>query len=238
LAQYFGPPPLVNREFFLDTVFATRQAFVELCFGSQGLCRDFYSLFKLCMKHGRPTGNGDLINFETVRRAIIEFTDEVYSRAKEGLDSNALLFGVVSPHIQRTESRYFFLESRQSRSSPVVKDLLSKRVIHSIPGGALHSSIRGQYDCFEISYGIYIDLMRAAEFSTGVGIDETFDPREAATITSERVQDYVLDLGGLAGGPGVLSLLCEECDREFYSNEPAYVIKQSCPFCFADQPSE
>jgi hypothetical protein len=232
----FGPPPLANSELFVETVFATSQAFHELCVGSQGLCRDFHVLVQNASKMLDLRTSPHRIDFETVRRALIELTEQTYARAARSIDSNKLLFGVITPHIETTQSRYFILESRPSAVTPVVKELLSKRVINSIDGSSLHPSIRGEYDCYEIAYGIFIDLMRAAEFSTGRKIDDTYDASQAETITSANKAQFLLDLSALQGTDDQAALLlCPHCEEEFLSTQKAYEVRGICPHCFLDQ---
>lgn len=238
--QHFGPPPLVNPERFLATVFSTDRAFDELCAGAQGLCRDFHLLFQESAKQLKSgLSSSNRVDFEAVRRAIIELTAHTYGRAAKSIDSNALLFGVITPHIQSTGSRYFILESRPSDTSAVVNELLSKRVIHSIESSKLHPSIRGEYDCFEIAYGIFVDLMRAAEFSTGKEMDDTYDPNEVAMITATNKMKFLLDLTPLAASSGQARLmLCPSCEHEFSSAEKAYQARHICPHCYMDMPVE
>jgi len=237
--RHFGRPPLSNPGRFRETLFSTPQAFVELCLGAQGLCREFHLLFKQCAKDmGGAVSTTERIDFETVRRALVEFTAQTYGRAKEGMDSNILLFNIINPHIRDTESRFFIIESRPNATTAVVNDLLSKRVIHRVPDTALHSSIRGMYDCFEIAYGIYIDLMRATEYATGKTIEDSQGIEDVSLINESNKMSYLLDLSPLtrAGDNDVALLLCPHCQREFYSNEPAFEARKICPYCFQDQP--
>jgi hypothetical protein len=239
LTNFFGPPPLVNRDRFIETVFGTRQAFAELCVGAQGLCRDFHLLVqnaskRVDLKQVPPAK----IDFETVRRALVDITEQTYQRASRSIDSNKLLFRVITPHIEAAESRYFILETRPSSITPVVNELLSKRVINSIPSASLHPSVRGEYDCFEIAYGIYIDLMRAAEFSTDRKINASYDPDEVGTITSTNKSKFLLDLTPLQGDDADAQLLlCRHCDMEFLTSERSYKVRGICPHCFLDQES-
>lgn len=236
LERFFGAPPLANQELFLDTVFASRQAFVELCAGAQGICRDFHLLFQECSKRINSDLTSGKIDFDTVQRVILASTEHTYKRVAHSIDSNTLLFRIIFPHIQSTGSRYFILESRPSGSKAVVNDLLTKRIIHPILSSSLHPSIRGEYDCFEIDYGIYIDLMRAAEFSTGEKFDQTYDASEVAAITSVNKATFLLDLSSLSDDDQeVARLLCPHCEEEFLASEKAYQIRRICPNCFLDQ---
>lgn len=236
LEAHFGKPPLTNPQFFIDTVFVSRHAFEELCHGSQGLCRDFHELVQRCTKLLR--GEADQrIDSNTVRRAIIGFTEQTYLRAKETIDSNTLLFRVIVPHLQASSSRYFLIESRPSLVTEVVNDLLSKRVIDSVPSSVLHPSVRGAYDCFEISYGIFLDLATAAEFTSGAAPVVGYDPAEVGRITSVNKSAYLLDLSILMESmdPDAVPRLCPHCGREFSSAEKAFQVRGICPHCYLDQ---
>jgi hypothetical protein len=238
LEEHFGRPPLTNREMFVEGIFKSKRAFEELCLASNGLCRDFHHLVQLCAKQVDWTiSPSSRIDLETVRRAILEKTEQTYARAVKSLDSNILLFRVINPHIVKTKSRYFILESRPGSHTPVMNDLLSKRIIHSVPNGLIHPSIRGAYDCFEIDYGIFIDLVRAAEYSTGERFDDSYKPTELVNITSDNKDSFLLDLSPLRQSQqGSRLLRCPHCDAEFASNDKAYVVRRICPECFQDQP--
>ena len=240
LEHHFGRPPLVNPDLFIETLFSTRRAFEELCLASNGICRDFYLIFQMCSKEIEWTVTpGARINVEMVRRAIIEKTEQTYDRAVRSVDSNTLLFEVITPHITSTRSRYFILESRPGEHTSVINDLLSKRIIHSVPSALLHPAIRGEYDCFEIDYGIYVDLMRAAEFTTGERIDDGLSTIVLTNITSANKGAFLLDLSPLGQRrKGSRLLQCPECGLEFSVLDKAYVVRRICPHCFQDQPEE
>lgn len=116
-----------------------------------------------------------------------------------------------------------------------MNDLVAKRVIHAVPGASLHVSVSGLYDCYEIDYGIFIRLMRAAEFQTGVAIKESGDLADLRDMTSTTVNHYALDLSRLKTTD---VRLCPTCGAEFSANARSYSIRRLCPECFADQPDE
>lgn len=240
LERFFGQPPLTNPDRFVDTIFSSKQAFRELCAGAQGICRDFHLLFQECSKRIDSDLSNGRIDFETVRKVILDSTEQTYGRVANSLESNTLLFRVISPHIQSTGSRYFILESKPGPSRALINDLLTKRIIHSIPSASLHPSIRGEFDCFEIQYGLYLDLMRAAEFATGQKVDDASDPAEVAAITSHNKATFLLDLSGIGTEQdnSAQRLLCPHCEEEFLSSARAYQVRGICPHCFLDQDHE
>jgi hypothetical protein len=169
---------------------------------------------------------------------IVERTEQTYERAVRSIDSNAFLFAAITPLVSTNRSRYFILESRPNEFTAIINDLLSKRVIHAVSSSQVHPSIRGEYTCFEIDYGMFIDLMRAAEFSTGEGMLETYNPAEIGSITATNKGNYLLDLSPLRALDRSQTLLvCPECSEEFSPSDKAYEIRRICPHCFQDQPS-
>jgi hypothetical protein len=234
LADHFGPAPLSNRELFVDALFATRQAFAELCTGSQGLCRDFHRLIQICAKQINWDVTESRIDTDCVRRALVKMNDEAHDRANRSAESHTLLYAVIGPHITQTGSRHFIVEAGPARFRPVLDDLLSKRIIHRVPTGDTHPSIRGKYDCYEIGYGMFIDLMITAQSSTSGEISEIYSNDQASAITATNNSAYVLDMTILASSEAT-TLLCSHCDAEFLSTERAYVLRRLCPHCFSEQ---
>jgi hypothetical protein len=174
------------------------------------------------------------IDFEAVRRAMIQIDE---TRPDTTLNSNTLYLRVIKPHVKESRSRYFLAEARPGRFTAAMNDLLSKGAIHKIPARYVHPSISDEYECFEIRYARYIDLMRAAEYQTGEKIDSSYDHEELASITASTKHRYVLDFTPLASANAsdVVPLLCDSCDKQFMSDEPAYVVRHMCPHCFMDQ---
>lgn len=238
LARHFGKPPLTNPERFISTIFETPQAFAELCLGAQGPCRDFHEIFKTCAKQVDWDVTTRRIDVECVRTAVIAQNSTTYDRVIRNVSANTLIFKVITPHILSARSRYFILESRPGAYTRVINDLMSKRLIHSVPSGDIHPSIRGEFDVFEISNGIFLELMRASEFATGEEVEIAYDSAEIASITKANQAKFLLDLSILdrAWADDAVTLLCNECTKEFSSNDKAYVVRHICPHCFQDQP--
>lgn len=239
LDQHFGRGSLENQQHFLDTVFRSQRAFEELCAGAQGLCRDFHRLFQ----DAATQVNGELtsanrIDFEVVRQAILSKTARIYAQVADSPYSHALLYDVITPHIREAGTPLFILESRPSPVTPVVNELLTKRVIHSVDDAALDPSIRGRYGCFEIARSVFLDLMRAAEFAGEDTFDDMIHFTEASTINEENRADYLLDLSALGDTIGSLDLLiCPACSRQFSKTEKAFEVRGMCPHCYADVPT-
>jgi hypothetical protein len=238
LEDHFGKPPAWNADRFLNTLFETPQAFTELCVGAQGLVRDFHEIFKGCAKEIDWDVSSRQIDVESVRRATMAQNAATYDRVIRSVSANTLVFKVITPHILSARSRYFLLESRPGAYTRVVHDLLSRRLIHDVPSEAIHPSIRGEYDVFEISQGIFLELMRASEFATGEEVDITYDSAELQTITRANLAKFLLDLSLLddALHETATTLLCPYCNEEFFSSDRAFVARHICPHCFQDQP--
>lgn len=236
LTEIFGKLPSFNSNYFIESIFTNKRAFMELCIGAHGLCRDFHRMFQMCTKRINWDVSQNRIDMNCVRKVIFDKTEETYGRIVKSIDSNKLLFGVIRPHIMQTKSRYFLIESRPDEYTAIIKDLLSKRIIHNIPMSQIHSTLRGEYDCFEIDYGIFLDLARAMEFSTGERMNEEYDGNEVLRITSANKQLYMLKINsaGIEKNDAE-TLLCQHCDQEFSSIEKAYAARKICPHCFADQ---
>jgi hypothetical protein len=233
LEHHFGRPPLANQEIFFESLFATQRAFNELCNGAQGLFRDFHLIFQDCSKLIGENVTDKRIDFEVVRSAIVNSTQQAYRRIARSRYSNALLYQVISPHVQATGSKFFLTDLEPG---PVVAELLSKRLIHHVPTEDLHASIRGSCDCFEIHHGIYLDLLRAAESSDSQRTD-LVKAEEVTGITSMNKPTFMIDLSILEEliGDDVEALVCPHCDEEFLSSQRAYVVRRLCPHCFERQ---
>jgi len=236
LKEVFGSPLTWNSDYFINSIFANKRAFIELCNGAQGLCRDFHKMFQMCSKRINWNVSKQKIDIACVKKVIFEKTEETYGRIIKSIDSNRILFDVIRPHIMTNKSRYFIFESKPNEYSAVIKDLLSKRIIHNIPMSRIHSTLRGEYDCFEIDYGIFSDLSRAMEFSTGEKMDEKYDEAEVSRITAPNKSHYLLRIAkNIIEEDGAEVLLCHSCGQEFSSNEKAYQARKICPHCFMDQ---
>jgi hypothetical protein len=237
LIEYYGPPPLQNPGYFIDAIFASRRAFEELCNGAQGLCRDFLEIFEICARDARWDLSSELFRFELIRGAIMEQTESTYGRVVKSIDSNALLFNVIRPYIMKTSSRYFLVEAGPNPYTPVIADLATKRIIHNLPMSSLHPTLRGEYECFEIDYGIFIDIMRAMAYSTGIDYDDTAEPEDVSSITSANRATFMFDPDllekTLAGDSEVV--LCPHCANEFSTAHKAYQTRKICPLCYQDQ---
>jgi hypothetical protein len=236
LETSFGTPPNWNSSYFIESIFSNKFAFEELCTASQGLCRNFHSLFQLCAKRINWDLSKQKIDMNCVRKVIIDRTEHTYGRIISSIDSNRLLFGVIRPHIMNIRSRYFLVESIPSEYSHIIKNLLSKRIIHQVPMSQIHSSLRGEYDCFEIEYGIFLDIAKAMEFSTGEKIEELTKSFNVSEISSANKNIYILNLNenNLINSKSEI-LVCENCQHEFPSDAKAYVVRKICPYCFIDQ---
>jgi hypothetical protein len=231
LKEIFGEPPNWNSDYFIDALFSNKRAFMELCIGAQGLCRDFHKMFQMCGKKINWDISSNRIDINCVRKVIFEKTEETYGRIVKSIDSNKLLFDFIRPHIMDRKSRYFIIESRPSEYTPIIRDLLS-----NIPMSQIHATLRGEYECFEIDYGIFLDLARAMEFSTGEKMSEEFDGNEASKITSANKFMYLLPLDEFINETSDAAiLLCKICGQEFSSSAKAYKIRKICPHCYMDQ---
>ncbi len=236
LKDIFGNPPKWNSDYFIRSLFSNKRAFVELCNGAQGLCRDFHVLFQKCSKLINWDVSKQKIDFNCVRKVVFKNTEETYGRIIKSIDSNRILFDVIRPHIMKNKSRYFIFESKPNEYSAIIKNLLTKRIIHHIPMSRMHSTLRGKYDCFEIDYGIFSDLSRAMEFSTGEKMDEEYNEAEVSRITASNKAHYLLHIDkGIIVDKGTEIILCDSCGKEFSSDEKAYQVRRICPYCFMDQ---
>jgi len=231
LEEYFGKSPLKNPAFFIETLFTSDRAFQELCQSANGLCRDFYLVFRLCCKQLRNGYDRDhKIDLSTVRHAILENYQSTFEKVLESLDSRVVLFEVILPHLRSVESRFFLVPSTYGGGqNPVIRDLLAKRFIHEIPGGELHESVRTDYSCFALEYGMFVDMMNALEYQTGIGIDDR-PPQDVRSITSVNAASYELDLSPLEADLGAM-VSCAECSNQFLETERHYVKLGVCPFC-------
>jgi hypothetical protein len=230
LASHFGPPPLSNPERFIDSLFATQQAYTELCLGAQGLCRDFHRLVQKCAKHIDQSAVEGKLDFELVRSALVEMAEELVGRIVHSADAHRVFMTAITPLVVSNRSRYFLVEGRRGTTIPILNDLLSKRAVHSVPSSDLHPSIRGEFDAYELAHGTFIDLMRAAEFATGERVDDAYDLDDVGRITSASMAQYVLEGDTLTHGAGIV--LCPHCRLEFSSTERSYVKRGLCPGCF------
>ena len=236
LCKIFGQPPNWNANYFIESVFSSTYAFDELCIASQGLCRKFHLLFQLCSKRiGWDLGKKK-IDTATVRDVIYESTEQTYGRVITSIDSNKLLFNVIRPHIINVKSRYFLTASIPGEYTQIINNLLSQRIIHQLPMSHLHPSIRGEFECYEVDYGIFLDIARAMEFSTGESIDRQQRHFKVEEITSANKNMYLLAFNAQSlQQSGSRMLLCGNCQQEFPSDAKAYQVRRICPHCFSDQ---
>jgi len=233
VANFFGRDSQFDGADFVAIVFETRQAFREICQASHGICRDFHDLFqeasKLAVRESRSA-----VTIEDVRSATEVKTKSTFNRLLGAVDSNALVFEIIRPHIIKAQSRFFAVESHVDVHTPVIKDLLSKRIIHKIDPDLLYETLVGRYDVFEIDYGYFKRSMKAMAYATEV--PEDYDQLEVRDINLVTIDRYALDPQSIdnllkrdAG-----SILCESCYEVFKTDSKAYKARNICPYCFAD----
>lgn len=231
MVECFGGSPLVNPDYFVTSVFSNKSSFLELCNGSQGICRDFHTMFQSCAKAQNWDVSTSKINFNGVRKAILDKTFGTYGTVAESIDSNKLLFNAIRPHLMNSGTRYFVIASPRNQHSRGINDLLSKRIIHVTPTEQIHATLRGEYGIFELDYGLYLDLMTAREYSTGTQPVQEYDSTEASSITISNVSRYLLDLSSFEEDEEKI-ILCKHCSKEFSSFERSYKAQQLCSHCF------
>jgi len=238
LESQFGDPPLTNSDRFIDAMFANRNAFRHACRASHGICRDFYEIVRQSFKRSGGDVGLRKIAIYDVRGAIGGMTTPIYDRVNQRPTARAMLYNVITPHIRRTRSRYFATATDQGSYKARLNNLLSKRVIHKVQQDAIHPTLRGQYEIWEINAGVFADLMHAVEFTTGEKVDDSFRDGELASIAETSLSTYLLALGEVKSDESVELLMCPDCQREFPSTHKAYLLRHICPFCYAIQPEE
>ncbi|MGB5928927.1 MAG: hypothetical protein WBH03_12190 [Cyclobacteriaceae bacterium] len=231
---HFGDPPEWNRQRFIGSVFASPHAFTEACAASHGICRDFYEVMRLAYKQAGPINRQNRITVDHVRSSVIAMSTPLYTRAAESPIANSMLFELLAPHIRKTRSRYFAVQS-SDRHTHALAGLNSKRIVHPISSQRLHPTLRGRFEVFEISACVYLDLMRAVEWSTGEEVDDRYSDDEVLTITENTVNNYLLSPADVRAAADGVQRLCPYCLTEFSEKERAFAARRICPSCFKDQ---
>ena len=227
LSDWYGPQDAK----FISALFSGRQAFAELCLASNGLCREFFVLFRLCTKElGFKVARNRRIDIDTVRKAILDNYRSTYSRAVE-LPTKFLLFEVIMRHLRTVQSRFFLVPNAVGgMSNPAIRDLLAKRFIVLMAPTELHEGLSAEYTCFGLEYGMYVEMMRTIEYSTGRGIDDAATD-DVLQITPANALAFVLDLSTLGGLSPADSAICASCGASYLVSDRHVTKLGVCPYC-------
>lgn len=238
LKEHFGYNRLANREYFVESIFETVNAFHHACRASHGICRDFYEIIRRAFKKlDGEISSTKRIAFHHVRWAVDEMTMPIYTRLHKSPNASALLQQVLQPQVRSTRSRYFAVQATGGEHQSMLRNMLSRRVIHKVRQSLVHPSIRGRYDIYEVNAGIFSQLMLALEYNTGKALDDAFHDEEIVQIRENTLHRYLIDESRFDLGEGK-SRVCSQCSKEFLESELAFVRRRICPLCFADQPME
>lgn len=235
LLSHFGPAPLEgeNRRAFRESLFSTEQAFRELCRASNGLCRDFLVLFKMCTsRHNYAVTRAARLTTEDVRAAALENFENYSQSALEGADARLIVLTLIVPHLRNTLAPYFFV-SRASGglSHPVIRDLLAKRYIHVIDPSRIHASLRADYVALELEYGWHMSLLRSIAYGDKPK-DVSATPIEQ--ISLDKAWTFILSMDSIQQHGFSEFFSCPSCHFTFSVREPLYRIRGICPHCLHD----
>jgi hypothetical protein len=233
---FFGSPPLSDHTRFVTSAFENMHAFEEVCRGSQGICRSFHEIVKDCSKELHWTFTTDRISYSLAQDVLVQRSERAYDKVLNEIDNHPVLVELIVPMVRASGSKYFFVERGDSRAYHIIEDLLSKRFIHPVALSRMHPSVKLTHRMFEIDYGIYLDLMRAREFtrmgSIGSGVHELAPER----LDLDAVRRYVISLDSLnAVGEHSTRRWCPSCGAAFSESEAAFEQAGLCPKCFHPQ---
>lgn len=235
LEEYFGRPPLSNPKRFVDAIFTNSNAFRHACRSSHGICRDFYEIVRQSFKRSGGDLASNKISHDHVRGALGFMTQVIYDRLNQSPMARATLYDLIMPHIRFSRSRYFVTATGRGELKSRLDNLLSKRVLHKVQPDAIHPTLRGQFEVWEINAGLFADLMHAVEFSTGERVDDSFRDGELALITEASLDTYLLSVDGHAMVGANEPVICRACSFEFSKSHKAFVMYGICPSCYMKQ---
>lgn len=147
----------------IGDLFSEYTGFHELVRASEGVARDFLSVFAMgyfeAYLPATPKGR-DRIAIEDVRRAARDwYLKDKLGAAKSTRDLVAVLDGIITHVIGDKKARMFMVPQDLVRHD-VLQQLFDRRLVHRLRRGWSHPSRPGErYDIFTIDCGAYVELV-------------------------------------------------------------------------------
>lgn len=143
---------------FVGRVFTERDTFLELVRASEGVVRDFISIFNAAYFDAKRRGREN-IDVKAVREAARKWyeTDKAVNLSES---QHEVLGRIINEVIGNKKARSFMIE-RPHAGHPMVQSLFDFRVLHLLSRGYSDKENPGvRYNIYTLDYGTYVDMIQ------------------------------------------------------------------------------
>ena len=183
---------------FRRRIFSERETFVELVRASEGVVRDFISIFNAAFFGAQRRGRSN-IDVKAVREAARMWyeTDKSVNLTP---DQHAVLDRIITEVIGKKRSRSFLLQRDLGRH-PVIQGLFDFRVLHLMTKGYSDKDNPGvRYNIYNLDYGTYVDLIQTKKQPTLGLLDDMTEDAVVPFDDKRSIRRIVVDPSVLGGG--------------------------------------
>lgn len=149
---------------FIQALFSGKAAFNELVRASEGVIRDFISIFNIAFFDAQRKGLSN-IDKKTIIEAGRQWFENDKSKNLDDILHNKIRL-IIDEVIGKRKARSF-LVSRELERHPIIQKLFDARVIHLVKKGYSDKDTPGvRYNIYTLDYGTYVDLINTSKQPT------------------------------------------------------------------------
>jgi hypothetical protein len=156
--DYLAEHGIRDGDQFVRRLFTEPDTFLELVRASEGVVRDFISIFNTAFFDAKRRGR-DNIDVKAVREAARKWyeTDKAVNLSEA---QHKVLGRIINEVIGTKKARSFMIE-RSHAGHPMVQSLFDFRVLHLLSRGYSDKENPGiRYNIYTLDYGTYVDLIQ------------------------------------------------------------------------------
>lgn len=210
-------------EQFILSIFRSRDTFLELVKGAEGVPRDFLVAFNGLAQQNKHSV-ATTWRTTQVRRVLADKGVEGQREIEYQSEASQLLSPCIKDVVVATRTRLFLAQRDDAMEvSSAIDELLEKRLIHEYPSREFPVDLRDDYRAYLLDYGLWLDWERAV-IGDVKATDEVL-PR----LTPADATNYVIDIGKISRDNLVS---CSNCMAVFPTHCRPFKLRGLCPECY------
>jgi len=214
---------LVDNLFIIE-IFDNIPNFKAFIAASHGIPRDLMKIFQKCSLRIKRDFEKECIDYTL----ISEVAKDLYRLHKrKTIDPNStaqMMLRRINEYLENTGKRLFLVKNDDVVKSRALRKLVDEELVHQIPSGMTHRSIRDTHKAYHIDYGNYVDWIEAQKKALTDILDESILAEFPDDFMSD-VESYVIPVVEES------EYQCDSCQKTFPRSNPVYTKLGGCPYC-------